>query len=69
MLSKEPTPDQAERNAFFPSPFSLAEYVPSGTDFDRANGVVANTSRRMILLIGTDERYLQVECDLLRLHW
>lgn len=63
MLSKEPTPDQAEHNAFFPSPYSLAEYVPSRTDFDGANHAVTTATRRKILLIGADERYLRVEND------
>lgn len=33
-LSKDPTPDQAEDNAFFPSPYSLSQYTQSKTDFD-----------------------------------
>ncbi len=34
-LSKAPTPDQAEDNAFFPSPYSLSQYTSPKTDFRR----------------------------------
>merc|ERR1711977_764896 len=34
---RDPIVDQAEANAFFPSPFSLTQYVTSKTDFDGAN--------------------------------
>lgn len=30
-LSKNPTPDQAEENAFFPSPYSLSQYTAPKT--------------------------------------
>ncbi|WP_026817896.1 glyoxalase III HchA [Arthrobacter castelli] len=63
MTSKEPTPDQAEHNAFFPSPYSLGEYVPSRTDFDGADHSETTAARRKILLIGADERYLRVDGD------
>lgn len=33
-LSKQPTPDKAEDNAFFPSPYSLSQYTAPKTDFD-----------------------------------
>ena len=33
-LSKQPTPDKAEDNAFFPSPYSLSQYTATKTDFD-----------------------------------
>ncbi|WP_026248971.1 DJ-1/PfpI family protein [Streptomyces sp. LaPpAH-108] len=32
-LSKEPTPDPAEDNAYFPSPYSLSQYTAPKTDF------------------------------------
>lgn len=57
--STEPTPDPAERNAFFPSPYSLGQYVPPQTDFDgvdRPNGYTGG--RWKVLVIGVDERYL-----------
>ncbi|VDZ11304.1 Chaperone protein hchA [Staphylococcus aureus] len=31
-LSKQPTPDKAEDNAFFPSPYSLSQYTAPKTD-------------------------------------
>jgi len=33
-LSKAPTPDTAEDNAFFPSAYSLSQYTSSKTDYD-----------------------------------
>ncbi|WP_202915598.1 MULTISPECIES: hypothetical protein [unclassified Mycolicibacterium] len=32
-LSKAPTPDLAEDNAFFPSAYSLSQYTSDRTDF------------------------------------
>ena len=32
--SKQPTPDQAEHNAFFPSPYSLGEFTSPSTPID-----------------------------------
>ncbi|MEJ2890500.1 glyoxalase III HchA [Actinomycetospora aeridis] len=56
--STEPTPDPAERDAYFPSPYSLSQYVAPRTDFDgtEVNGEAG--SRRKVLVIGADERYL-----------
>ena len=55
----KPVPDQAEDNAFFPSPFSLTKYVTSKTDFDGANYPNAYTGKKWkVLLIGSQERYL-----------
>ena len=34
---KAPVPDQAEDNAYFPSPYSLTQYVSPKTDFDGAD--------------------------------
>lgn len=31
---RNPTPDVAEENAYFPSPYSLTKYTSSKTDFD-----------------------------------
>ncbi|MFC5061511.1 glyoxalase III HchA [Actinomycetospora atypica] len=57
--SQEPTPDPAERDAFFPSPYSLGQYVPPRSDFDGVEHEGAVTGgRRRILVIGADERYL-----------
>lgn len=58
-LSKDPTPDQAEDNAFFPSPYSLSKYTSSRTDFDGVRHKNAYSGARWkVLMIGTDERYL-----------
>jgi len=59
---RDPIVDQAEANAFFPSPFSLPQYVTSKTDFDGANYPHKYTGGKWrILLIATQERYLQME--------
>lgn len=31
---RNPTPDLAEDNAFFPSPYSLSQYTSAKTDYD-----------------------------------
>ena len=36
-LSKEPQPDEAEFNAFFPSPFSLKQFTSPTSDLDGAD--------------------------------
>lgn len=59
--SQEPTRDQAENNAFFPSPYSLGAYVPPMSDYDRTEHEKATGTRRKVLLIGADERYLKVQ--------
>ncbi|OAA40238.1 ThiJ/PfpI domain-containing protein [Cordyceps fumosorosea ARSEF 2679] len=59
---RAPTADQAEFNAWFPSPFSLTQYVPSKTDFagaDYANKAYKG-GKWKILLVGTQERYLRM---------
>nr|GFC45652.1 hypothetical protein [Tanacetum cinerariifolium] len=56
---KRPTPDQAEDNAFFPSPYSLSQFTSPKSDLSDAD--YANPykgGRWKILLIGADERYL-----------
>lgn len=60
--STEPTPDAAERNAFFPSPYSLGQYVPPRTDFDGVDQPNGYTGGRWkVLVIGVDERYLPMQ--------
>ncbi|MFF7386510.1 glyoxalase III HchA [Streptomyces griseoluteus] len=61
-LSKDPAPDPAEDNAFFPSPYSLSKYTAPKTDFDgvQHKGACAG-GRWKVLMIGTDERYLLTE--------
>lgn len=58
-LSKEPRPDEAEDNAFFPSPYSLNEYTSPKTDFrgvQRPGGYTGG--RWKVLVIATEERYV-----------
>lgn len=57
--STEPTPDPAEQGAFFPSPYSLGQYVPDRSDFEGVqHQAAASRNRWRILVVGTDERYL-----------
>ncbi|MFG3096851.1 glyoxalase III HchA [Streptomyces sp. NPDC048202] len=61
-LSKDPAPDPAEDDAFFPSPYSLSKYTAPKTDFDGVQHKGAYTGGRWkVLMIGTDERYLLTE--------
>ncbi|MER8016404.1 glyoxalase III HchA [Streptomyces griseoluteus] len=61
-LSKDPAPDPAEDNAFFPSPYSLSKYTAPKTDFDGVQHKGARAGGRWkVLMIGTDERYLLTE--------
>jgi len=58
---RAPVADQAESDAWFPSPFSLTQYVAPQTDFDGADYPNAYTGGKWkILLIATQERYLQM---------
>lgn len=61
MLSKSPVVDRAEHHAFFPSEYSLSQYVPARTDFDGAAHEPVTGGPRKILVIATDERYLSLE--------
>ncbi|WP_078312249.1 MULTISPECIES: glyoxalase III HchA [unclassified Mycobacterium] len=54
-----PTPDRAERNAFFPSRLSRTVGIPKKTDFSGADYPNAYTGgRAKILLIASEERYI-----------
>lgn len=56
---RTPAIDPAEVNAYFPSPFSLSQYVPPKTDFDGVDNPGEYTGNRWkILVIATEERYL-----------
>lgn len=58
---RAPVPDQAEADAWFPSPYSLSQYVSSKTDFDGAHYPNAYQGGKWkILLIATQERYLHM---------
>lgn len=61
--SKNPTPDPAEQNAFFPSHYSLSQYTSSKTDFDGANYSNPYEGKLKVLLIATDERYILMQND------
>lgn len=56
---KQPTPDQAEDNAFFPSPYSLSQFTSPKSDLSGADYPNPYTGGRWkVLVIGADERYL-----------
>ncbi|MGW1542050.1 glyoxalase III HchA [Streptomyces sp. NPDC002309] len=58
-LSRDPTPDPAEDNAFFPSPYSLSQYTSPKTDFAGVRYKGAYTGGRWkVLMIASAERYL-----------
>ena len=61
-LSKDPTADPAEHEAYFPSPYSLDAYTAPRTDFD---GLATERNawsggRWKVLVLATDERYLRM---------
>lgn len=59
---KRPTPDRAEHNAFFPSPYSLSQFTSPKSDLADANYATPYAGGRWkILLIGADERYLPTD--------
>lgn len=61
-LSKNPTPDEAEDNAFFPSPYSLSQYTAPKTDFAGVQHQGGYTGGKWkILMIATEERYVLTE--------
>lgn len=57
-LSRSPAADPAEENAWFPSPYSLSQYVPPMTDFDGADYPAPHRGGKKILMVATDERYV-----------
>lgn len=58
---KNPTPDLAEDNAFFPSPYSLSQYTAAKTDYDGTTYSTPYTGNKKVLMIATDERYIQMQ--------
>lgn len=57
-----PTPDEAEDNAFFPSPYARAQFIPQKTDFSGVQHKGAYTGGRWkVLMIATEERYVLLE--------
>ena len=58
---RKPVADDAEADAYFPSPFSLTQYVAPKTDFDGADYPNAQKGGKWkVLLIATQERYLEM---------
>ena len=57
-LSKDPQPDEAEFNAFFPSKFALKQFTSAKSDLADADYPRPYQGSRRVLVIGTDERYL-----------
>lgn len=62
-LSREPTRDPAEYDAWFPSPYSLSQYIPPKTDFDGADYPNPHKGGKKILMVATDERYVPTKGD------
>lgn len=60
-LDHHPAPDTAEKNAFFPSPYSLSIYTSKKTDYDGTTYTHPYTGHKKILMIATDERYLKMQ--------
>ena len=60
-LSKEPQPDEAEYNAFFPSKASLKQFTSPKSDLADAHYPQPYRGPLRVLVIGTDERYLRME--------
>ncbi|MEU4151549.1 glyoxalase III HchA [Streptomyces sp. NPDC026659] len=60
-LSKEPTPDRAEDNAYFPSPYSLSQYTSKKTDFDGVKHKDAYSGDKKVLMIASAERYVLLQ--------
>lgn len=57
--SRQPRPDPAERDAFFPSPYSLSQFTSALSDLSGADYPDARRDGRWkVLMIGADERYL-----------
>jgi molecular chaperone Hsp31 and glyoxalase 3 len=64
-LSKLPTPDKAEHNAYFPSAYSLSQFTQPKSDLNDTEYEKPYAGNKKILVICTDERYLPLENDTL----
>jgi molecular chaperone Hsp31 and glyoxalase 3 len=59
---RKPVADQAEDDAWFPSPYSLTQYVAPKTDFDGGKySQPYSGGKWKVLLIATQERYLRMD--------
>lgn len=57
--NRAPTPDPAESSAFFPSPFSLSQFVAPTTGAQPVTyPPLPAGARRKVLVVGTDQRYM-----------
>ncbi|RTQ89108.1 MULTISPECIES: glyoxalase III HchA [Stenotrophomonas] len=57
--SRHPSPDPAERDAFFPSPYSLSQFTSAKSNLSGADYPDARRDGRWkVLMIAADERYL-----------
>ena len=63
--SKKPQADEAEHGAYFPSVYSLGQYVPAKSDFDGGEKRTVTEGPKKILAVMVDERYLPVEGEAL----
>jgi hypothetical protein len=57
---RKPVADQAEDDAWFPSPYSLTQYVAPKTDYDGGKYDKYTGGKWKVLLIATQERYLRM---------
>ena len=64
-FSKEPEPDKAEYNAFFPSNYALGKYTTPVSNLEDADYPQPYQGSRRILVIGVDERYLKMDNGML----
>ncbi|MFM0500249.1 glyoxalase III HchA [Paraburkholderia caffeinilytica] len=55
---KKPQPDPAEKDAFFPSSYSLSQFTSPKSDLSGADYPNLYKGGKKILMIGADERYL-----------
>lgn len=55
---KNPTPDPAEENAFFPSSYSLSQFTSPKSNLSGADYPSPYQGGKKVLMIGADERYL-----------
>ena len=60
-LSKDPQPDEAEFNAYFPSKFALDASTAPVSDLADADYPRPYQGARKILVLGVDERYLETQ--------
>jgi D-lactate dehydratase / protein deglycase len=60
-LSKDPRPDEAEDNAFFPSPYSLSQHATAKTDYGVQHKGAYTEGKWKVLMIATEERYVLCE--------